>query len=1121
MNLFNKLFALLFWTVSLLSIIFYNYPAEAQNNKFKFDHLTVNDGLSQSSVYCILQDSKGFMWFGTRSGGLNRYNGYSFNVFKHDEDNPNSISGNEIISLFEDSKGIIWAGTRNEGLNRFDVETEYFQQYFSDKNDSSSILDNTINCFSEGSDGTLWIGTNNGLCSYDRDKNNFMRYRGKKILNASDVRTFAWSHDGLLWVGGRNGLFLFDTKARKQVAEYKHDDNNPSSMSDDFVRAVVVDRKGRLWIGTDSKGLNRMVDAEKGIFNRYTNNPDNDSSISSNITRTLHEDRQGVLWIGTKEALDQLYPAQQEKASPVFVHIRNDENDDESLSQNSIYSFLEDSHGSFWIGNYNEGVNYLFRAGKKFKYLKHDIFNKNSLSKGVVSSFATGKEGVWIGTEGGGLDLFNRETGQFINFRAILTNPNSLASDFIKALYVDRDNDLWVGTDNGLQMYDKGKKKFISYIKGSYVYTIAEGVGDEIWIGTNKSLYKLNKSGKNIKYYEYINSARTSISSANVNTIYKDKKSGIWIGTKTGLNYYDRAKDCFIQYFHNKDDRNSISNSNITSICEDVDGNLWVGTVDGLNKYDAKSKCFMHYGEKDGLPNNVITNVVADDKGYFWVTTNSKLTKINPKASAQIDLYEKPSQPFVLRSYDIGDGLQCIEFRQNATFKSENGELYFGGVNGFNYFHPDSIINNANIPKVVITEFKLFNKPVVIGVNNSPLQKQISQTSELTLNYKQSVITFGFVALNYFSPLKNQFAYMMEGFDQEWNYIGNKREATYTNLPAGDYVFRVKASNNDGIWNEQGTSIKITVLPPWWQTWVFRIFIALLLIFTGLGFYYYRVNGLERQKRILEQKVYKRTVELEAANAELKANQERILHQQKELHQHKKLLEETNASKDKFFSILAHDLRNPFGSMLGFLELFKSDYDSYTEEERLQMVGIAIESAQLISKLIENLLSWSRSQRGLMPYQPEKINPKNIVDTEVSISKSMILKKGIELNLDYAEDILEIEADRNMLSLVIRNLVSNAIKFVKTGGKIGIKIHKTNNATLFEISDTGIGIPENVIDKLFRLDLNFNREGTANERGTGLGLVLCKEFIEYHKGKIWAKSVVGKGTTIYFTIPNV
>ncbi|WP_372772989.1 two-component regulator propeller domain-containing protein [Mangrovibacterium sp.] len=1114
----------------VLLIVLCSLNGNARHSELKFDHLTIKDGLSQSSVYSILQDSRGFMWFGTRAGGLNRYDAYSFTVFKYHSEDQFSISGNQVISLAEDKDGNIWAGTRQDGLNRFDVKTEKFYRYRFSESDSTSISNNTVNTIYLDKSGKLWVGTNSGLCLYDRENDNFIRYDASKDLTLEDTRAIVESDDGLFWLGGKTGLALYDPQKNKTLATFGHDENNPSSLSESQIETLVEDRMGRVWVGTRSGGLNCLTDREKGTFIRYRHDPNNKNSISSDVVRTLHEDRKGVIWIGTKKALEQLNPDQQESSNPIFIHHVRVEGDEHSISQNSVFSFYADRQENFWIGFYSEGISYLYNGGQKFHHYKNNIFDPYSLSNNMVSSFEVTEAGIWIGTQGGGLNLLDRTNGTFTHFRMDTNKPGRLTSDNIRTLFVDSDGDLWVGTYNGVHFYNKTINRFDHYLNDLNIYTIKEGLKGEIWIGSTESLIRLNKSTKKIKIYTNNKSDTRSMNSNSVNTIYRDKQNGLWIGTKFGLNYYDRANDNFIQYNHEKDNPTTLSDPNVTSICEDLEGTLWIGTLDGLNKFDSVKKSFQRFGAEQGLPSSIISNLISDHRGYLWLTTVRGLSKLDPKAT--LDSVFSPSN-FILKTYDSEDGLQDVDFLQNSAFRSERGDLFLGGINGFNIFNPDSLTDNTHIPEVYITDFKLFNKSVVPDDENSPLKNKIWLTNKIELNHKQSFITFNFVALNYTLSQKNRFSYMMEGFDKEWNYVEGKREALYTNLRPGSYVFKVKASNNDGVWNEQGTSIKIIVHPPWWETLWFRILGVLSLLGIVVVGHRIRLASLQKQKTTLQQKVKERTIELEKAESELKIKNQEILAQNsnlriqkeeiglqaRELELQKKILEETNASKDKFFSILAHDLKNPFSTMIGFLEVLRDDYYELNEDEKIEMIGIAHDSANLILNLIENLLLWSRSQRGLMPCQPSKLDVVTLIEKELSLLKTMIEKKGIALKLRYQQPKMEIQADENMLSMVVRNLVSNAVKFTNQNGEIKIDVKNTGEAALFEISDSGIGIPKDVADRLFHLNTNFSRLGTANEKGTGLGLVLCQEFVNVHHGKIWVESEEGRGASFYFTIP--
>ncbi|MFD1292295.1 two-component regulator propeller domain-containing protein [Lutibacter holmesii] len=1288
----------------VLSLFVFSNTMYAQYSSPKFDQLTIEDGLSQSSVFSILEDSRGFMWFGTRAGGLNKYDGYSFTVYKHNDNDSLSISDNEIRALQEDLDGNIWVGTRNNGINKFDYDTGEFHKYLNNKTDSLSLPSNLIHCIYTDVYNEMWIGTDKGLVYYSKELDKFLTYE-KDDLSQTAVKTIITSSvDSLAWVGTKTGLYLLDVKNHKTLKHFKHDKNNKISLTKDYVSALQIDKKGRLWIGLYDGGLNRLDNINSGVFKKYQHKKSDKKSLASDVIRKIHVGKDGTIWIATKSGLDELVPSEQDKAKPLFIHHKKDHEDERSISANSLYSFYEDSKGDYWIGTYTDGVNYIYNGPVKFENYSTYDNNFKGINNNVINVFFINGAETWIGTKGGGLNLYNKNTGKYNYFKYNKNNPKGVLSDNIKSILIDSDSLFWVGASRGLSLFNKEKNEFTPIIKDIDAISLEEGMSGELWIGTNKELIKLNKSNLSFKRYTSNQNNSKSLSSNNVNKVFKDSKGRIWIATKTGLNKYNRAEDNFTQYTNDYVDTSSISHSNVTSICEDINGNIWFGTYDGLNKYDENKGNFIHYGELNGLPGNVISNILSDDKGNLWITSNDILAVFNP---------EEDNNGTCIRNYDKRDGLQKGEFRLNAAYKSISGDMYLGGNNGYNKFNPSHVVDNVNIPKVAITDFKLFNKSIVENEEDKELVLQFRNSKSICLNYKQSVFTISFVALSYSSPSKNQFAHKMEGFDADWNYIGNKREATYTNLPAGDYVFRVEASNNDGVWNKEGAQLKITILPPWWETLWFKAFILLLLIAIIVGGYFYKINELKRQKEVLGEKVLERTSELQKANTKLEDSNEEILIQkesillqnkelenqkckiekaynnietlskigkeitmslsveeiveiayqslqlmmnvpvfsigiydeqknelvfkgtkqlgetipeysykledlarisvwcfrnqcevlindfEKEHHKfvseikdplggklpssliciplnvkgkkigvisvqsHKKhlytvyhqniiqnigiytaialdnaeaydkienqalslieqktALEETNATKDKFYSILAHDLKNPLGAMVGFLEILKVNFSEYSDEKRISLIDYAFKSATSIKDLINNLLQWSQAQKGTMPFNPEMVDLRAVVDAEISLLTSMAENKEIELQLSFKPKEIVLRADKNMLSTVMRNIVSNAIKFSFHKSNIKIDIEDIGEEIKFQVIDSGVGIPKSFVDKLFRIDLNYKREGTAKEKGTGMGLALCKEFVDVHKGEIWAESEEGKGCTISFIIPK-
>lgn len=1111
-----------------------------QNQTLNISRLSVEEGLSQSSVMCIMQDSKGYMWFGTRAGGLNKYDGYDFKVFSYTENDTLGISGNEVISLLEDSKGYVWAGTRYTGLNRFDPQTEIFKQYHKKSNDTNSLKNNTVNAIFEDEYKTVWFGTNYGLCSYNYRNDNFHRVSDVflSVLNIKVIHPSATKDN--VWLGCKAGLFLCDLKNQRVLRKYELELDGASGTSDIEISAVFEDNKRRVWIGTKNNGLYRLDDWNNEIISANFQYKSNDnSSLSSNKIRTIHQDKYGEIWIGTKKGLDQLSEEQQSLTQVDFEHNYIAEKNDVRLNQNSIFSFFEDKLGNFWVGTWSAGVSYLYRDARKFKKYSFIDAKSGGLNSNVVSAIAVSKTDVWVGTGGGGLNRLDKKTGKFTYYLADENNPNSLGSNNIKSILFDQIKGLWIGFYDGLQYFDIEKNKFQYFFKGEFVYSIEEGAADEIWVGTSSNLFKLNKKDFSYVTYRNINGDSTSLISNSINKIFKDSKGNIWIGTRKGLNKYQRSTDNFIRYTHRKNDKTSISHSHITSICEDKKGDIWIGTFSGLNKFDTTRKEFKHYGKEYGTSINIINNILIDDNGDLWFTTGKNLTRFTPDGYHFDSIQGGVSSN--IRHYDAKDGLQGNQFNSNSSCKSEAGELYFGGYNGFNVFYPDSIADNFRLPDVYITDFKLFNKTVNTTSSNSPLTKSISHTKFIELDYRRSFIGFSFIAINYISPEKNQFAYILEGFDEDWNYIGNKREATYTNLPPGKYTFKVKAANNDGLWNEEPVAVSVTINPPWWQQWWFRVSAILFVVLVLYGYYMYKLNQLDRQKRVLKLMVMDRTRDLEHVNIKLaeknrkismqkesiieqrdklEVQKNKIVKQAKKLRTQKNSLEKTNITKDKFYSLLAHDLKGPLTTLLGFLELLKINFDAYTLEKQKGSIAYAFSSARLMANLVEDLLQWSRLQRGLMPFSPENINLQLLMDSEMSLLGHMAQEKEVNIKVKLNIEQLEIVVDPNMLGAIIRNIVSNAIKFSRIGGEINIEIENIEDEIQWNITDEGIGIPESVIGKLFDVDLNFTRSGTANEKGTGLGLVLCKEFVELHKGRIWVQSTENKGSTFCFTVRN-
>ena len=823
----------------------------SQKDNIKFEHLY--EGLSQKSVLCISQDSKGFMWFGTYDG-LHRYDGYKIKIYKSEIGNPYSISSNTVRFIYEDHSGILWIGT-DGGLNQFDREKESFIHYQYDPNAPNSLGSNMIQWICEDKSGILWIGTfTGGLIRFDREKKQFTRYlhdpEDSNSISDNTVFCVYVDRSGNLWAATNGGLNQFDP-GKNRFIHYQYNSADPHSLIGNGTYRIYEDRMGVLWVGIMGGGLDRF-DKEKKQFIHYRHRNDDPSSLSSDIVRSICEDRSGALWIGTQDGLNRF-----DREKNRFVSYKNSSNDLFSLSNNIILCIYEDRSGILWIGNEYGGINKFDSGTTKFVHYRKEPNNSNSLSSDLVTSIYETNDGgekiLWIATGGGGLNKYNKRKNLFTHFQSDPNNPNSINDNYLRALHEDRSGTLWIGTNTGLCQLDRTRKNFICYksdpnnpysLSNDVVFSIHEDRSGLLWIGTYGGGLNLFDRKKN-RFTRYLVDPQNpnSISDNFVWSICEDINGAIWIGTANGgLNQFDREKNIFIHYKADPNNPNSLSSNKILCLHEDHSGILWIGTTDGLNKYDRSNNLFSRYREADGLPSNTIQSISEDDRGNLWLGTQKGLSKFTPSTKR-------------IRNFTVRNGLQSNEFGVNACFKSQSGELYFGGINGFNTFFSDSIKDNPFIPPIVITDFQIFNKSIPVGKKIDGrliLEKSITETKEIKLSYKENVFLFEFASLHFASPENNQYAYMMEGFDDEWNHTdAGRRIVTYTNLSSGEYVFRVKGSNSDGVWNEEGASIRVIIAPPFWQTLWFKI--ILLAIIAGCAYWIYKWREMVAKQREMEE----------------------------------------------------------------------------------------------------------------------------------------------------------------------------------------------------------------------------------------------------------------------------
>lgn len=800
-------------------------PAHAQVHVPVFTHLTSADGLSHNEVFSILQDDYGFMWFGTQDG-LNRYDGYTITTYRHHRADPQSLTANTVFALFQDRAGTLWVGT-SMGLDSLVRPGEQFVHY--------ATIGEEVRAIYEDAAGILWIGTSSaGLWSYDRTTGQFFQYMpdpaDPQSLGDDSITAIFEDSSGTLWIatagGGLDALGGGAARASGggSFIHYRHDPQDPHSLSYDYVTAIYEDHLGVLWVGTVSEyepqngGLNAF-DRTTGQFTRYQHDSDDRHSLSNNQVRTIYEDRSGNLWVGTDDGLNAL-----DRTTGTFVHCYHDPLDSRSLSNNNIVTIYEDRSGLLWIGTNGGGLNKYAPSMDKFVRYQHDPLDPDTLSDAPVAAVLEDRRGdLWVGTHGAGLDRLDHRTGQFLHYTHDPDDPTSLSNDFVRALCEDTDGILWVGTIVGLDRFDPATGQFQHYVHDpddlsslnpGGVKAIVEDHTGALWIGLEEpgGLDKLDRTTGSFTHFEYDPERPEGfINTYGVRAIYEDKVGDLWLGTYNGLVHFDRASETFTQYRPDPDDPYSLSHDFVWSICEEPAGILWAGTSGGLNRRDPSTGQFTVYTVEDGLAGDDVVGILADAAGELWIGTDGGgLSRFDPWTG-------------VFRNYGVRDGLTSKAISLAACYQSKKGQMFFGTANGVNAFYPAAVKDNDYIPPVVLTAFKVFDQAVALA-------SALPETKEVTLSYQDNFISFEFAALDYTDPARNQYAYQLEGFDRSWAYCGSRRFVSYTNLPPGTYTFRVKGSNNDGVWNEAGQALRITITPPFWATWWFRVTVGAVVL---------------------------------------------------------------------------------------------------------------------------------------------------------------------------------------------------------------------------------------------------------------------------------------------------
>lgn len=810
---------------------------KAQTTDWRVTPYSISQGLSQSAVNCILQDSKGFIWIGTQDG-LNMFDGYKFTIYRHQPSDTNTISNGYIKALVEDDEGNIWMGTR-DGLNMLNPGTGRFTSYFYDPFNIYSLSDNEIFNLFFDKEGILWIKTMESLDRFDRKTGRFQRFPHYSDIFSNISATDKYfpvyeDSNGKLWVGTKDGLMFFDRKI-EQFKRFEHEPANSFSISSNKVKAIAEDKNGILWIGTEN-GLNRF-DSESGRFQRYFVSPQRESR--SNHINEIHTDQENNFWIATENGLfvfspeTRLFrPFQLTQADRPFFNVE-------------VLSVLEDKSGIFWIGT----LSGLYKADSKGKFRTFrfsDFFPDMPASIDVIASMEiTDDDDLWIGTWGSGIFRISRSHGGIQEYSTRMASRNrGISDDFVHAILQDKNGRILIGTRNGVDYFDERNNGFVSFcnlispgaceiFRSNRINSIIQDSKGDYWFATNNGLHRI--SNRSVESFFAIPGNENSIPSNLVRAIVEGKDGNYYIGTNDGLVKYDYENKIFTRYRRKQRvETFSISNNEITCLHEDNAGNLWVGTISGLNLFYKNTETFIVFSEKDGLPNNLIYAIEQDAIGKIWVSTNKGLASINPSS-------------WEITRYDMADGLQNYEFNIGASARSTSGELFFGGISGFNSFYPEFIRVNNHIPNIVITS-------VTKITPQGPRILRGKEIEVVKMEPGEDAFSIEFTALDFTRPEKNNFAYKMEGLDNNWVFIGNRSFATFTKLPPGEYTFRVIGSNNDLVWNEEGTSIRVIVLTPFYKSVIAFVIYFVVFLAVIYSIFHYRTSSLRKSNQILKEK---------------------------------------------------------------------------------------------------------------------------------------------------------------------------------------------------------------------------------------------------------------------------
>lgn len=1069
----------LLWTLIaciINSVLF----AETVDADVRFKRLLMSSSQAEKGIGAttgIAQDKQGFIWLVGENGVL-RYDGVSSKHYIYDPSQP-SINSNYVRSILVDEAGVIWIGT-DLGLCYFDPMIDNFRCYSHDPSDPTSISDNTIYSLIHGPDNTLYIGTSNGLNILGPERAGFTRFFTETDSPPLKSISGLMLEGQDLWIGTADNGFAIYNIATGKLESFAYVQGSNKSVNFPHVRNFLRHSDHKVWIGTYGGGLS-LFDLRSQTFEYYRHDPQDEDSIASDVIWDSYRDSSGTAWFATDHGGLSRY----DHANDSFTNFSHDPYDPNSLASNQVRVIFEDTHNNLWFGNFPHGVSYWDRSAQPFKHWISKAGSSNALSHSAVLSFLEDRNGIiWIGTESG-LNAFDPRTGRFKNFLANPGDPHALQAGPVLSLAEDQQGFIWVGTwSGGLHRLNPHTHVFTQIggsdpkaFEGLFVWKIIEDHQGMIWVATeNNGLNVINPETLEVTKYLHDKDDASSISSTFVLNLFEDAEHNLWVATTNGFDRFDRSTEVFHRYKPLFDrtvlDAQNVGTTRYRSIAQDRDGNIWVGTQNnGIFVLDPTTNSVRQIDLSSGLPANFVGSFALDKQNTMWAATTSGVAKIETSTLRVVEVLTTKN------------GLVGNNHNRDATLVDRAGNVYLGSIDGVTFFNPHDVSFNAMDYPVVIKDFKILNQSVKPNDPQSPLTQPLAQTDHIRLQHHHSMITFEYAALNYQAPQSMQYAYRLKGFDRDWNYVGDKTFATYTNLNHGRYVFEVKARTLGKDWLGKQAMMQLSVSPPPWKSWwSYALYLLCSLAVIGL------------------------LVRLHFKRVEFKA-QKSLNHE----------LIKLNKIKDAFLANTSHELRTPLNGIIGIAE-------SVVEEARFQLSDslraklelIAI-SGKRLSGLINDILDYTKLGHSKLIILPRAVNLYEIIGDVFALLRPLADEKGIVLVNQVSPTLPLIFADENRLQQILINLVGNSIKY-SDGGEVQVGAQVRSGMAYTNVTDSGMGIPQNQLDQVFKVFQQADNNGKT-QGGTGLGLAVTKELVELHGGQVTVTSQMGVGSCFTFSIP--